>query len=313
MTIPSESYLKVQYELRPAKQVERRMIIDALHKLVFVGFDIEEYKYVGLGSIYFIDFILFHKFLGIKKMISAEFSNSIQKRVHFNKPYDFIEIFYNPIGEIIPTLNKEIQHFLWLDYDYKLDTDIIADVKSAATFLSKGSILVVTVDVEPPENEYEGPENWKDYFEKIAGDYLGITQVKDFAKTKLPFHNIHILYKAILDGLSGRDIDFYPIFNFSYADGHEMITIGGILGAETELRRIQASKISETAYSRMNLNDPPYRIEIPKVTRKERLYLDSHMPCSNNWTPELFEFDQGSIRAYREIYRFFPAFAELLL
>ena len=313
MTAPSESYLKVQYELRPSKQVERRMIIDALHKLAFVGFDIEEYKYVGLGSIYFVDFILFHKFLGIEKMISAEFSNSIKNRVNFNKPYDFIEIMYNPIGDIIPTLDRDIQYLMWLDYDFKLDADIISDVKSAATFLSKGSILIVTVDVEPPENIDAGPEEWKEYFEEIAGDYLGITQIKDFAKAKLSSHNIQILYKTILDGLSGRDLDFYPIFNFSYADGHEMITIGGILGSETESRRIQASKINETAYSRRNLNETPYRIDIPKVTRKERLYLDSHMPCSDDWIPESFEFEQESILAYREIYRFFPAFAELLL
>lgn len=34
MSTPSESYLKVHYELRPAKQVERRMIIDAFQRMV---------------------------------------------------------------------------------------------------------------------------------------------------------------------------------------------------------------------------------------------------------------------------------------
>ena len=56
MIEPSESYLRVQYELRPAKQVERRMIIDALRKLAMAGFEIEDYNYVGFGSIYFVDF-----------------------------------------------------------------------------------------------------------------------------------------------------------------------------------------------------------------------------------------------------------------
>ena len=62
--IPStRSYMKVRYDLRPAKQVERRMIIDALHKLARAGVDISRYQYTGMGSIHFVDFVLFHKML----------------------------------------------------------------------------------------------------------------------------------------------------------------------------------------------------------------------------------------------------------
>ena len=63
MNLPTESYQKVHYELRPAKQVERRMLVDALLGLAVAGFPIQDYQYTGMGSIYFIDFILFHRFL----------------------------------------------------------------------------------------------------------------------------------------------------------------------------------------------------------------------------------------------------------
>jgi hypothetical protein len=53
MSTPTASYLKVHYELRPAKQVERRMLIDAFQQLAQAGFQIRDYQYTGMGSIYF--------------------------------------------------------------------------------------------------------------------------------------------------------------------------------------------------------------------------------------------------------------------
>jgi hypothetical protein len=36
------------------------------------------------------------------------------------------------------------------------------------------------------------------------------------------------------------------------------------------------------------------------------------MPCADDWTTDEFEVDPGSIRDYREVYRYLPAYAELL-
>jgi hypothetical protein len=282
---PSESYLKVQYELRPAKQVERRMIIDALKKLSMVGFEIEDYIYVGFGSIYFVDFILFHKFLGIDHMLSVEYSTDIEKRVHFNKPFDFIRIEMKPVGEVIPTLSRDLKYFLWLDYDIMIDSDLLEDVRMAAAYLPPGSILLITVDVEPPF-EGETPTDWKDYFEEHARDYIGLSELQDFTKSNLPRTNAQILDRAIKDGLQGRDVELLKLFNFNYADGHEMITIGGVIGSKTERRKIDGSKLNEAFYVRRDFKRNAYYIRVPKVTRKERLYLDSAMPCQDGWEPE---------------------------
>ena len=45
----------------PAKQVERRMMIELLQLLSQVGFSINTYQYTGMGSVYYVDFVLFHK------------------------------------------------------------------------------------------------------------------------------------------------------------------------------------------------------------------------------------------------------------
>src|SRR5208337_456544 len=86
-----ESFEKFNYLLRPCKQVERKLFIEALHRMSMFShrYPIKDYTYIGLGSVYYADFILFHKYLYVDSMICAEASD-IPKRMDFNKPFDFV-------------------------------------------------------------------------------------------------------------------------------------------------------------------------------------------------------------------------------
>src|SRR6478672_6193590 len=95
-----KSFEKFDYLLRPSKQVERKLLIEALHHLVECGYPIYNYTYVGLGSVYYADFVLFHKYLYIDKMICAEWG-SINRRMKFNKPFPFVRLVMKPVSEVI--------------------------------------------------------------------------------------------------------------------------------------------------------------------------------------------------------------------
>jgi hypothetical protein len=317
MSRVTESYLKVPYDIRPAKQVERRMLIDAFHHLSQGGFPINSYQYTGFGSIYYVDFILFHKLLGINRMLCVEHSTRIKKRVAFNKPFECVDLLIAPIGDVITTLSGDRKHLLWLDYDDNLQKAHLEDVILATTYLSSGSILLVTVDVEPPGDNTFGPEQWRDYYQAEAGDHIGpLTELSDFAQSNLPRANVGIIDRAIQSGLASRELIFIPLFHFIYADGHQMLTAGGMIGSEDDRRAIKASKLADPRYSkyaRFDLQAEPYRIRIPRLTRRERLLLDSAMPCADEWQPKDFELSAEDVKAYREVYRFCPAYAELLL
>lgn len=311
---PTESYLKVAYDLRPAKQIERRMIMDGLQRLGLAGFPISDYQYTGFGSVYFVDFILFHKLLGITRLLSVEHSKKIKNRVRFNRPYKQIDLAFKPAADVIPTLSPDRRHLLWLDYDSVLNASQLVDINLAATYLPPGSILLITVDVEPPGSPSDGPKQWFEYFCGEAEQYLGeFTSVADFTASKLTNVNVQVLLRALKAGLAGRSVQFFPLFNFLYADGHRMLTIGGVIGTDTERRQILASTFIKTVYSRRDFLRPPYSIRVPRLTRKERLHLDCVMPCPKSWRPSEFELPDEDVLAYREIYRFFPAYAELLL
>src|SRR5258708_27320475 len=107
MSGPTESYLKVPYDLRPAKQIERRMLIDALQRLSAAGLEIGDYQYTGFGSIFFVDFILFHKLLGLTRLLSVEHALQIEKRVHFNRPFQQIDIAMKSMADVIPTFSSD--------------------------------------------------------------------------------------------------------------------------------------------------------------------------------------------------------------
>ncbi len=137
--------------------------------------------------------------------------------------------------------------------------------------------------------------------------------IQDFTKSKLPKTNVVVLLNALKEGMRGRiGIEYHPLFNFSYADGHRMITIGGVIGSEVEKRKICAMNLEGASYLRTNINDDPYEIQVPPFTRKERHLLDSAMPCPAGWQPQEFRLSEENVNTYREIYRFLPSYAEIL-
>jgi len=315
-----KSYEKIQYEFRPAKQVERRMLLHTFQSLMEIGFPITHYKYTGLGSIYFVDFIMFHRYLGIRKFLSVEASTDITKRVKFNRPYANVEIAIGDIAEFIPQLSPGSKHILWLDFDYILTQEILDAICLAATQLSPGSILLVTVDVEPPGKPEEGlskwnPRCWRRYFLEEGEAYIWPrTSAFDFALSRLPRINARLINAAITKGIMARgSVSFFPLFNFIYADGHRMLSLGGMVVTNAERLKLASLDREMLFFLKYSLTEDPYEIVVPKVTRKERLYLDSLMPCRRNRAPKEFEFDPEKMAAYRKIYRYYPAYTEILL
>jgi hypothetical protein len=314
MSTTSKSALRVQFDLRPAKQVERRMLVDAFQRLAQAGFPIRDYKYTGFGSIHFVDFLIFHKLLGINDMLSVEHDPTLEGRVQFNRPFGRIDIQICEATDVIATLSRDQQHILWLDYDEPVTSTILNDVYLAGSQLSSGSILLITVDAEPPEKGSDDPHDTQRYFEREAAKYLGSVNISDFAKRNIPKTSRRVIMNALKEGMAGRtNLDYFPLFYFLYADGHTMMTAGGVIGSNVEKRKINSMNVDGAIYLRTKIGASPYEIKVPVLTRKERHLLDSAMPCPTGWQPSDFNIPIKDIDAYRDIYRFLPAYAELLL
>lgn len=314
-----QSYLKFNYALRPSKQVERKLIIKILNTMRETGYKISQYTYVGFGSVYYADFIVFHKYLYIDKMICVEASN-IDSRMEFNKPFGFIDLRMALLSEVIPTLDERQQHFVWADYDSHLDREMLDDLDSLCSSLRPGSFIAVTVDAEnrvPIDSKYDNfteDEKIDAVVRTLDADlsswYGGPITKNLYTRADLPGVFATTLINRIRDSLVYREgVEFLPLFCFKYADGAQMLSLGGILdsaGNLASLRETLAEGLASEA-------DWPVAISMPVLTLKEKQWLDQHMEEVDDVATQVaFEIEPAMFDNYRRYYREYPIYVESL-
>jgi hypothetical protein len=294
------------------------LIIEALQRLRFGGLPLHEYTYVGLGSVYYADFILFHKYLYMDRMICAEASD-IPRRMRFNKPYSFVRLDMKPVGSVIPSLQRERRHFVWLDYDYGINEDVVQDVTAAANALAPDSLLLVTVDVEPRHqadrdlSEKERTELLLRKFPETFGRYLGRSiNRRDFTANSFPLLVAEIL-RTLLRQESARraGFQFYQLFNFAYADGAQMLSLGGVIGTKATAERIKRSGVRQLPF--ITQGGPPVFISVPPLTPREKDWLDQNLGKQIRVKNLRFELQARVLRNYRRYRRHYPSYYEALL
>ena len=133
----------INYSIRPAKFVERRIIRDMLIKINRFS-ALEKYKYIGFGSKYFADFSLFHKTLHINEMVSIEGDVENEEKYNFNKPFECIDVVMGLSNDALPKISYDKQFIAWLDYDYGIDTTMLNDIGIIVENIVSGSVFITS-------------------------------------------------------------------------------------------------------------------------------------------------------------------------
>jgi hypothetical protein len=161
------SYEAINYGLRPAKNIERKMLSEAFRRLTPFG-KIESFRYVGFGSTYFSDFILFHKTLGIINMISIEHDVEAKPRFEFNKPFSCITIEFGDSNDVLTKIPWDVRTIVWLDFDGRLTKSVLTDVRFFFSSAPTGSLGIFSVNANPDELDENEPR--LDKLKKILED-----------------------------------------------------------------------------------------------------------------------------------------------
>lgn len=327
------SYRQINYSLRPAKTVERKMMCEAFRRLYPFG-KIETYRYVGFGSIYFSDFQLFHRVLGMDDMLSIEKDADAEKCFEFNKPYKCVRIDCRPASEVLPGLDWQIKTIAWLDCESKLDEMVLSDVVSVCAKVCSGSVLIVSVNVNA---EYDPDDatrqnyaretgltfNIDDYrlreMKKRLGDHLP-PEVRghELRGTGLASISRRVIHSSIEEALSarngvlslGKKLINHQIFNFHYRDGARMLTIGWIFFEADDQYKFDACSFNELNFVRFE--EEPYTINVPCLTIKEIRHLNAQLPRVAIDEVDIPGVPPSDIKHYAELYRYFPTFAEAI-
>ena len=321
------SYRKFNYRVRPAKSIERKMLCETLLRLSFFE-PIENYRYIGFGSTTFADFILFHKTLGIKDMISIEKRETDKARFEFNKPFDCIDMRYGDSNEVLPSLAWETKTIVWLDYDGFLTDSVLQDVAYTSMNLISGSILIVTVNAMPdslpdprPSTEEEVQNYRLERFKgRIGGDKVPVDiRGKNLEGEEMAKTCGRVILNEIEQTLRDRNglppdeqkIGYKPLFNFRYRDDARMLTVGGIFYEACDEGSLKQCGFESLEFVRSD--DEFYKIEVPILTHRERLYLDKRLPHGNSDDGKQIGLAEKDIMNYVCLYRYLPAFAEVEL
>lgn len=316
---PQSTAKFVSYDLRPLKQIERKMMLDSFAAAMESGFPISKYRYVGMGGTKFYDFILIHKFLGIEKMTSLEHDRELMPRVKYNVPYKFIEVVNSDVQGFIAKDTFSGNTIYWMDYDVSIRPDITRDIASLAPRVKPRDFVFFTVCGEAPRwlQNMNSEDRLVEVKEKF-GELAESLRRKDMENDNFP-ETVRKLLKAAFTNafVVRRDGIFRPYFQVSYKDGLEMFTFGGVFAPIKEWRcfaKVLKNKGAVLERSRTG----GYKIGKFDLTERERLLFDRAATARPSNMEEVKEikrlrFRVGKLHQYRELLRYHPRYMETLL
>lgn len=317
------SFEEINYNIRVNKSIERKMLSEVIQKLHYLT-DLDNYRYIGMGSTYFTDFVLFHKYLGINKMISIEKEESKSSRFDFNKPFSCVDIKYGTTTTILPNLELDRHlNIIWLDYDGVIEDYIFSDLDSIVATSSPGTLFLISVNVEPGFGKKE--ERMQSLIDRIGKQRIPVeysnANLNQTIYPKLVYEMIdRQIKKTLLERTKGNNkvLDYKQLFHYIYKDGVPMLTVGGVLFNEDQVKQINKMKFEDIKH--VSSNATPYKITCPNLTYKEVHHLNKLLPCElqlnkqGNITNKEFKnipLNHTDIKNFAEIYRYYPNFAEI--
>lgn len=309
------SFETINYMLRPNKNVERKLILSSLQRMAG-QFPIASYRYVGFGSMWFSDFVLMHKALGISDMVTIEKEKSREKRVEFNKPFACIAVRMEEAATALGDVLDDTPSIVWLDYDGPLKRALTGDIETAVGSMSSSSMILVTVNAMVEQlkgNVVDGETlSAENFLADICDDKGMATKGALLTRNDFPALAAEIVHKrikaAVLEKKPG--CHYAPIWSYRYADAAEMITVGGMIVDATDTATLNACALGDLAHI---TGETLFDIELPVLTEREKRSLDKRLPCAVPLDPASLEFELrlNEVQAYQRFYLEYPIFGEM--
>jgi hypothetical protein len=298
------------YETRPAKFTERKMLLTVLQNIC--QFYNEDYQYIGFGGVSFTDFKLFHKELNIGEMFSIEGGDNLnEERVQFNAPFSCIDVMFGLSSSILKDLDLTRKTVVWLDYDNDLDDFMFEDLAILFRKLPKGSVYIMTCNRQLKDKqtgvEYE-VEAFKEKFNNLVSFDLkksSFNAQSNYLTTKQMMTNL--INKTINERV-GSQLKFHQLFNFLYQEtgGARMFSFGGVIESDN----FDLNNFNTNRFDFIREGDEPFRITLPILTSKEVVYVNERLD-----NVEYFNnckiIKKKHFERYSKIYKYLPHYLDV--
>lgn len=307
----------VNYSLRPSKSIQRQIVFEGMRALQS-ELDFENMAYVGFGSIWFTDFVLAHKILGIDDMFSIEADDVGFARAVYNAPYATVKVVHGWARDVLPTLFEDPRladrpWMAWLDFDYAFDESLRDDVRSLIENAPRNSVVLITFNGN--DSKYGlapgRPDRLRELFGAAVPDDLSKNACKE-NRMQETLADLALDFMQSVAAEASRPGGFVPSFRLIYRDQSPMVTVGGILPSKG------AAPIAAGIVHGENWSGKPSKpIIAPHLTIREASALQSQLPCSDKLSRAKvkslgFDLAEEQIEAFETHYRQYPAFAQII-
>ena len=307
----------VNYSLRPSKNIQRQLVFDGI-RLLQGSLSLENPVYIGFGSVWFTDFTIAHKLLGVRDMVSIEGNDILSKRAAFNAPYATVTVKHGMSGAILPELFADDAlrtrpWIIWLDYVSALDEAVRDDIRAVIENAPKDSLLLITFNGH--EMSYgrgsERPDRLHDILGAVVPDDLAKNACQG-DRMQAALADLTLDFMTSTAAEMSRPGGFVPAFRVIYQDGAPMVTVGGILPAKGAAR-VAADVVGRPDWP----GKPEAPIKAPHLTMREAAVLQAQLPSNEPLSRQIvqdlgFDLEDEELQAYERYYRQYPAFAQIL-
>ena len=308
---------RVDYSIRQNKAIERGIVFDGLRAL-YTALHVDTRPiYVGFGSVWFTDFHLAHRILGIDDMVSIELDSITATRAEFNKPYRTIEVIPGDSIDVIPMLLARTEMLdrpwiVWLDFDQALDDDRMDQIDELIRNMPADSSLITTFSGTPGRygKPTQRPQALSTLFGFAVAEAPSIDSVRD--ENGLSQYLANTLSERILSvSIEAGRPPAQLAFKLKYKDGTPMITVGAILPAEESEHASQAV-VTSSAWPGI----VDHAITTPPLTSREVGAIRALLPASRKISRADiqacgFDLEDDQLDAFTAHYTRYPAFAQL--
>lgn len=305
----------INFSTRQNKSIERSIVFDGLAAIMGSG-AYRDAVYVGFGSVWFADFHLAHRRLGIDRMVSIEAGATKASRARFNKPFRTIEIIEGRSTAVLPTLVTRpdlatTPWIAWLDYDDCFLEDQISDASLMVARAPAGSVYLATVNCHAASYDEVKPRRLTT-LKEIFGDELCADLTLDAVSTQAGFSES--LARIIQNLLAARAVQsgrrYVPAFGIRYTDGADMLTVGGVI---YDLDGPDCTDV---------ISDPSWPaiqklpIRTNALTIKEVIALRSLLPADDSISASQvrglgFDLSEADLDAFSRHYTRYPVYSDI--
>jgi hypothetical protein len=256
-------------------------------------------------------------------MVNIEEVSGDAGRFRFNRPFGCVRLEFGHSTDVLDRVRGwATRTILWLDYEKRLTSTVLEDLRIFATNARSGSVFIVTVNAQPLEgrNTEETDSKRLDEAGRLTGrtpQTLGIgAQSLGGSGTARFFREL--MLARLDETLNSRNSGLAPdhpkrmglrqLFFFTYADSAMMMSLGGVLIENRDVQRLDSCGLDPAHLAFIRTGDDAFDIAVPPLTSHEVHYLNSQLPTRGRRLLKGRGVPVEHLKQFGDIYRYYPTY-----